>query len=193
MHLRHCGDNDELYFRDYLIEHPDIAREYEKLKLNLWKEYEYNRDGYTNAKTEFIKNIQNKRKVYIRTDIKNLNLGGRGKMQYNSEFWNALDKLVTNSEIVIDRPKGTSHPKYPNFIYRVDYGYLKDTSSMDGAGIDVWVGSGEKKVDAIMCIVDLMKKDSEIKILIGCTEEEKAIVYETHNETQFMKGVLILR
>lgn len=193
MHLKHCGDNDELYFRDYLIEHPDIAREYEKLKLNLWKEYEHNRDGYTNAKTEFIKNIQNKRKVYIRTDIKNLNLGGRGKMQYNSEFWNALDKLVTNSEIVIDRPKGTSHPKYPNFIYRVDYGYLKDTSSMDGAGIDVWVGSGEKKVDAIMCIVDLMKKDSEIKILIGCTEEEKAIVYETHNETQFMKGVLILR
>ena len=193
MHLRHCGDNDELYFRDYLIEHPDIAREYEKLKLNLWKEYEHNRDGYTNAKTEFIKNIQNKQKVYIRTDIKNLNLGGRGKMQYNSEFWNALDKLVTNSEIVIDRPKGTSHPKYPNFIYRVDYGYLKDTSSMDGAGIDVWVGSGEKKVDAIMCIVDLMKKDSEIKILIGCTEEEKAIVYETHNETQFMKGVLILR
>ena len=114
-------------------------------------------------------------------------------MQYNSEFWNALDKLVTNSEIVIDRPKGTAHPKYPNFIYRVDYGYLKDTSSMDGAGIDVWVGSAEKKVDAIMCIVDLMKKDSEIKILIGCTEEEKAIVYETHNESQFMKGVLILR
>lgn len=37
MYLRHCGDNDELYFRDYLIEHPDIAREYEKLKLNLWR------------------------------------------------------------------------------------------------------------------------------------------------------------
>ena len=112
---------------------------------------------------------------------------------YNAEFWCALDELVNNSEIVIDRPKGTAHPKYSNFIYRVDYGYLKDTSSMDGAGIDVWVGSGERKVDAIMCIVDLMKKDSEIKILIGCTEEEKAIVYETHNETQFMKGVLIRR
>ena len=55
----------------------------------------------------------------------------------------------------------------------------------------MWVGSGEKKVDAIMCIVDLMKKDSEIKILIGCTDEEKQIVYETHNETAFMKGVLI--
>lgn len=114
-------------------------------------------------------------------------------MQHNIEFWNALDELVKNSEIIIDRPKGTSHPKYPDFIYRVDYGYLKDTTSMDGAGIDVWVGSGVKKVDAIMCIVDLVKKDSEIKILVGCTDEEKMIVYETHNETPFMKGVLIRR
>lgn len=114
-------------------------------------------------------------------------------MKNNSDFWKALDELVDNSEIIIDRPKGTAHPKYPNFIYRVDYGYLSNTSSMDGAGIDVWVGSGDKKVDAIMCIVDLMKRDSEIKILIGCTEEEKAIVYETHNETKFMKGVLIRR
>jgi len=113
--------------------------------------------------------------------------------RYDEEFWNAVDELVNNSEIVIDRPKGTAHPKYPNLIYEVDYGYLKNTASMDGAGIDVWVGTAEKKVDAIICTVDLMKKDSEIKILIGCTEEEKAIVYEMHNETQFMKGVLIRR
>ncbi|MBR3639576.1 MAG: inorganic pyrophosphatase [Clostridia bacterium] len=112
---------------------------------------------------------------------------------YNEEFWNALDDLVNKSEIVIDRPKGSAHPKYPDFIYRVDYGYLRDTSSMDGAGIDVWVGSGDKKIDAIMCIVDLKKRDSEIKILIGCTEEEKTEVYQTHNETQYMKGILIRR
>lgn len=111
----------------------------------------------------------------------------------NEDFWNAIDELVNKSEIVIDRPKGSVHPKYPDFIYRVNYGYLNDTSSMDGAGIDVWVGSGKGKVDAIMCIVDLMKRDSEIKLLIGCTEEEKDIVYETHNETPFMKGILIRR
>lgn len=44
-----------------------------------------------------------------------------------------------------------------------------------------------------MCVVDLMKKDSEIKILIGCAEEEKEIIYNTYNETQYMKGVLIRR
>lgn len=111
----------------------------------------------------------------------------------NDEFWNALDELVENSEIVIDRPKGTTHPRFPDFVYKVDYGYLSDTTSMDGGGIDVWVGTGEKKTDAIMVIVDLMKKDSEIKILIGCTEEEKQIIYQIHNETKYMKGVLIRR
>ena len=114
-------------------------------------------------------------------------------VQNNSAFWDSLDKLLAGSEIVIDRPKGTVHPRYPEFIYRVDYGYLKDTTAMDRAGIDVWVGSGEKRIDAIMCIVDLVKKDSEIKILIGCTEEEKAIIYKTHNETPFMKGILLRR
>ena len=112
---------------------------------------------------------------------------------YNEDFWKALDELVNSSEIVIDRPRGSAHPRFPNFIYKVDYGYLKDTASMDGGGIDVWVGSGEKKIDAIMCIVDLRKKDSEIKILVGCTEEEKLEVYKTHNEKQYMKGVLIRR
>ena len=111
----------------------------------------------------------------------------------NFEFWNALDELVSHSEIVIDRPKGSVHPRFPDFIYRVDYGHLRNTTSMDGSGIDVWVGSGEKQIDAIMCIVDLMKKDSEIKILIGCTEKEKSIIYETHNESPYMKGILIHR
>ena len=112
---------------------------------------------------------------------------------YDEDFWKALDELVNASEIVIDRPKGSAHPRFPDFIYRVDYGYLKNTASMDGAGIDVWVGSDDQKVDAVMCIVDLMKRDSEIKILIGCTEEEKLEVYNTHNETQYMKGILIRR
>lgn len=112
----------------------------------------------------------------------------------NEEFWNAIDQLVSSSEIVIDRPKGTVHPKYLDFVYELDYGYLNNTSSMDGGGIDVWVGSEqEKKVDAVMCIVDLIKKDSEIKILLVCMEQEKNIVYQTHNRTDFLKGIMIKR
>lgn len=57
LHLRYIGDNDELYFRDYLNEHADIAKEYENLKISLWKLYEHNRDRYTNEKGNFIANV----------------------------------------------------------------------------------------------------------------------------------------
>ena len=54
LHLRLKCDIDEIYFRDYLNTHRDVAKEYEKLKLDLWKKYEHNRDAYTEAKTEFV-------------------------------------------------------------------------------------------------------------------------------------------
>ena len=60
LHLRYAGDNNELYFRDYLIEFPDVAKEYEELKLKLWKKYEHNRDAYTNAKSELVKEYTEK-------------------------------------------------------------------------------------------------------------------------------------
>jgi len=113
--------------------------------------------------------------------------------QYNTAFWQALDKLVFESKIIIDRPKGSHHPKYPSLIYPVDYGYLKDTSSMDGGGIDVWKGMDGEAIDSIVCTVDLMKKDSEIKILIGCSEVEKQLIMEAHNNSEYMKGILIRR
>ena len=112
---------------------------------------------------------------------------------YSAAFWAALDKLVSESKIVIDRPKGSHHPKYPTFVYPVDYGYLENTSSMDGGGIDVWKGTDGEGIDAIVCTVDLMKKDSEIKILIGCSEDEKLLVLEAHNNSEYMKGILIRR
>ena len=115
-------------------------------------------------------------------------------MKYDKDFWKAVDVLVSSGRILIDRPKGSVHPRFPNIKYEVDYGYIENTSSMDGGGIDVWLGSlVDKQVNAIICTVDLMKKDSEIKLLIGCTEEETNIVYDFHNSTEFMKGMLIRR
>ncbi len=54
IHLRLKNDNDEIYFRDYLNLHPEIAKEYEKLKISLWRKYEHDRDKYTEEKTEFV-------------------------------------------------------------------------------------------------------------------------------------------
>lgn len=67
LHLRLPGDCDELYFRDYMNARPALAKEYEALKLSLWKRYEHDRDGYTDAKTEFItKHTQDAKRLYPR-------------------------------------------------------------------------------------------------------------------------------
>lgn len=55
IHIRLTGDTDEIYFRDYLIANPKIAKEYEELKLHLSEVHKHNRDAYTEAKTEFVK------------------------------------------------------------------------------------------------------------------------------------------
>lgn len=54
LHVMYHGDWNELYFRDYLKEHKSVAKEYEELKINLLEEFRNNRDGYTEAKTDFI-------------------------------------------------------------------------------------------------------------------------------------------
>jgi ribosomal-protein-alanine N-acetyltransferase len=113
--------------------------------------------------------------------------------QDDGAFWSTLDKLVSESGIVIDRLRGSKHLRYPDFVYPLDYGYLKNTSSMDGTGIDVWKGAHGDKADAVVCTLDLFKKDSEIKILIGCNEEEKQLVLKAHNESELQKGVMIRR
>jgi inorganic pyrophosphatase len=112
----------------------------------------------------------------------------------NEKFWETVDSLVNSSKVVIDRPKGTRHPRFPSITYPVDYGYLENTTSPDGGGIDVWRGTDAAgKIDAIICTIDLMKKDSEIKLLIGCTPDERKMILEFHNESEYMKGILIER
>ncbi len=45
---------DAIYFRDYLKQHTETAKEYEKLKYQLASKYKNDREAYTTAKTEFI-------------------------------------------------------------------------------------------------------------------------------------------
>lgn len=41
--------------------------------------------------------------------------------------------------------------------------------------------------------VDLLKCDSEIKLLIGLSDKEKAIALNFHNDSEYMNGILISR
>jgi len=49
IHFHVIGDNDEIIFRDYLNNHPEVAREYEKLEISLLPKYRHDCDGYADA------------------------------------------------------------------------------------------------------------------------------------------------
>lgn len=75
IHVHRAGDNDEILFRDYLLSHPDTAKEYEKLKLSLLPEFKNNRDGYTEAKTDFVRAVVSaarRTRVYAMRDTSRL-------------------------------------------------------------------------------------------------------------------------
>ncbi len=64
----HMGEHshplwDRLYFRDHLRQNPELLNTYEKLKYELAEKYKYDRDSYTNAKTDFIDTITNHAKT----------------------------------------------------------------------------------------------------------------------------------
>lgn len=101
--------------------------------------------------------------------------------------------MVDESEIKIDRPQHSVHPRYPDYIYPFDYGYLDGTRSGDGDGIDCWVGSlGGNEVTGMVTVVDGMKKDGEIKILLGCSDEDMQTILKCHKRGA-MDGVLVTK
>ncbi len=97
-----------------------------------------------------------------------------------ADFWRALDALAAGA-MVVDRPRGSAHPRYPATLYPLDYGYLAGTRAGDGSGIDVWRGSlPTPAVTAIVCTVDLEQRDAEIKVLLGCAPAEAQLVLAFH-------------
>jgi inorganic pyrophosphatase len=109
-------------------------------------------------------------------------------------FWQRLDLMLAEHPVVIDRPQGARHPRFPEIIYPLAYGYLKDTSGGDGNEVDVWKGSlSGNKLVGVICTVDSFKNDAELKLLIDCSVEEIDIINKFYNQNEVMSGLVIMR
>lgn len=110
---------------------------------------------------------------------------------------------MAESRLVVDHPRGSRHPRYAEIVYPTAYGYLDGTTSGDGAGIDIWLGAQtgatqddlepKPPVVGIICTVDLKKRDSEMKILLGCTPEEIEAILELLNRSVSLRAWLVAR
>jgi len=111
-------------------------------------------------------------------------------MEPETAFWHGVTELLMTNSLIIDRPKGSPHPRYPQMIYPLDYGYLENTTSADSGGIDVWLGSlsrltnneDAKTLTGILCTFDTLKRDAEIKLLIGCSETDIQVIRDFHKD-----------
>jgi inorganic pyrophosphatase len=100
----------------------------------------------------------------------------------DEDFWSRLGSFVSEASVVVDRPRGSAHPRIPELIYPLDYGYLRNLRSGDGDGVDVWMGSRKRRViTGDLCTIDVGKRDAEVKILLGCTLAEQRRVLSLHN------------
>ena len=104
-------------------------------------------------------------------------------MKPDKSFWQKMSQLIVSNQITIDRPKHSVHPRHPQLIYPLDYGYLENTTASDGGGIDVWLGTqNTKTLTGILCTFDTLKRDMEIKLLIGCTNDDLHSIQKFHGE-----------
>ena len=102
-------------------------------------------------------------------------------MSVPGDFWEEADRLLDGARITIDRMRGSTHPRYADTVYPLDYGYLAGTTGGDGAEVDVWIGSlPEQGLAAVVCTVDPRKQDVEVKLLLGCTREEEQTILAFH-------------
>ncbi|MGS0973079.1 MAG: GrpB family protein [Candidatus Izemoplasmataceae bacterium] len=143
---------NHIYFRNYLIKHKEIAKQYESLKIHLAKSYPNKRDEYTKKKEALIKKIIRKAQV--------------------SHF---LGKEVT---ITIDRPIGTAHPKHPEIIYPINYGFIANEIAPDDEELDVYLLDVTYPVNTytgrIIAIVH-RENDIEDKLVMASSNESYTV------------------
>lgn len=112
---------------------------------------------------------------------------------HNQAFWEMLEELISQNTIVVDRPKGSTHPRFADTVYPLDYGYLSGTKTSDGEGLDVWLGSDSSLgLVGVVLSVDVDKKDVEVKLLLGCTDPELEEILNFMN-TGSMRATKYLR
>lgn len=90
-------------------------------------------------------------------------------------FWAVAEDLIAGHTVRIDRPRGSRHPRFPDVVYPLDYGFLEATSGGDGEGIDLWIGTrpGAGLIGAFVT-ADPHKADMEVKLVLDAGVDDVA-------------------
>lgn len=108
--------------------------------------------------------------------------------------WDAWSSLIADRGIVIDRPRRSQHPRFPDIIYPIDYGYIEGTLGTDHEPVDVFIGSADSGLVGAIITIDYRRGDCEAKFIYNCSPEEIYLVNGFINyDVDLMRGRLVLR
>ncbi len=100
-------------------------------------------------------------------------------------------------EVLIDRPLGSKHPRYPDIVYGVNYGYVSGTSAPDGEELDAYVLGVEEPLGRILgvCIALIHRLDDDDDKLVvvpaGVTLTDAAIIAAVAFQERFFESVVV--
>ena len=86
--------------------------------------------------------------------------------------WRRWERLINDRGIVIDRPRGQPHPRYPDMIYRCDYGHVPGTTAGDGEELDVFVGAEHGGLVGLINLTHQPSGISEPKLLVNMSRAD---------------------
>lgn len=104
--------------------------------------------------------------------------------------------LSKKVEVIIDRPLGTKHPKH-GFVYKVNYGYIKDVMAPDGEELDVYyLGVDtpiEKAIGQVIAIIHRVDDDDDKLVVVpeGITFSDEEILAKIHFQEQWFQSVVV--
>jgi len=112
----------------------------------------------------------------------------------DQEPWETWEAQIRAGGITLDRPRGSRHPRYPEIVYPIDYGYVNGTVSTDGEELDVFVGTADTGLVAVEHARDHRAGDAEPKLLWNCTPPEIYLVHGFLNfDPRRMEARLVMR
>lgn len=107
-----------------------------------------------------------------------------------------LEYVGKGVSVKIDRPIGSSHPKYPEIIYAVNYGFVPGTMSSDGEELDAYVFGVEEALEEFsgICIAVIEREDGDDKLIVasaGKDFSDEEIMAKTDFIERFFKSKIV--
>ncbi len=108
--------------------------------------------------------------------------------------WEGWEEIILERGFTLDRPKGSVHPVHPEIVYPIDYGYVNETQGGDGEELDIFVGSADNGLVAVILTTDRRKRDRECKLILNCSPEEIYLINGFINfDRDLMTGTIVMR